>query len=310
MNNPWREIYDEPQSVDPFKYGTPIAPLYLDIEPTNFCNFKCKICTGQQQGTRKRGYLDLELFKSICIQAQQMGVKGVRFLRWGEPLMHPNIIEFIRIAKGHNLLVHMTTNGSLLDHKIGLRLIDSGLDSIIISFQGTSRGENQKLRDKAHHDEVVNNVIDFVSVRNMSKAQNPYVIISTTVTDETDEDQEKFRYTWLKYVDEVSIGSTWFKRLKDKQPVKEFIPRARKLKSKFKCIEVMNKLSIDWDGAVSPCCLDYDQQLSIGNIKEQTLNELWHSQAVRSIRQLLSEERQDIFKLCSTCELNYDFRGK
>ena len=72
----------------------------------------------------------------------------------------------------------------------------------------------------------------------------------------------------------------------------------------------MNKLSIDWDGTVSPCCLDYDQQLSIGNINKDNLLDLWNSEELKAIRTLLANKRQDVLLLCSTCELNYPFRGK
>ncbi len=309
MKDLWREVYDNPVSKDPFAYGTPIAPLYLDIEPTNNCNFNCKFCVGKQQATRPKGFMDIELFKSICIQAKEMGTHGVRFLRWGEPMLHPEIINFIRIAKKQGLLTHITTNGSLVDAYNAVKLIDSGLDSIIISLQGLTAEESKELRSE-EYEKVVGHVLDFITIRNKSKARNPFVQVSTSVTDESDVEQQRFRDYWLQKVDGVTIGSTWFKRLKDKEPVKDFLPRAKKLRTKFKCIEVMTKLSIDWDGAVSPCCLDYDQELTIGNANTQSLKEIWHSMDARAIRKLLANEHQEMFVLCSTCELNYDFRGQ
>ena len=84
MLNKWREVYDSKESKNPWKYPSE-APLYLDIEPTNRCNFKCKFCVAHAgtQMKRKKGFLDLDLFENICNQAKNIGVKGVRFLRWG-----------------------------------------------------------------------------------------------------------------------------------------------------------------------------------------------------------------------------------
>ncbi len=141
-------------------------------------------------------------------------------------------------------------------------------------------------------------------------AKNPYISISTTVTDETEEEIDKFKQKWGAVADHVGIGYTWFKRLKNKEPVKDLVKRAKKLPHTFKCQEVMVKLSIDWDGSVSPCCLDYDGQLTVDNIKERNLKDIWESQEVGAIRTLLNHKKQDMFVLCQTCELNYNFRGK
>jgi len=309
MNNPWREIYDHPQSVDPFKNGVPKAPLYLDIEPTNYCNCKCAFCVGQQQGKRERGYMEFSLFEDICKQASDMKIKGIRFLRWGEPLLHDRIDDMIELAHSYGMLTHVTTNGTLLTGEMAHKLISAGLDSIIISFQGLDMKDYSLLRGDMCK-MVMKNVMKLVQIR--KNFTNPFIQISTTITDESEEDINEFKENWGRYmgVDYVGIGYTWFKRLEDKSKVKSLVKRAKVLPHHFKCVEVMNKLSIDWDGAVSPCCLDYDQQLTIGNIKDKSLKEMWNSKEIAAIRTLLIAKLQDIFILCSTCELNYQFRGQ
>ena len=303
--NPWREVYDSPKSKNPWNNGIPKFALYLDIEPTNYCNFDCKFCVSKQ-ANRKRGYMSEDVFDKICKQADKYGAKGIRFLRWGEPLLHPDIANMIKKANDYKLLTHITTNGSLLTRELSEKLVDNGLDSIIISMQGLDKEEYTKLRGN-NYNKMIEGLNNILKARGNKK--NPYITISTTITDENQDDIDKFKEKWLKKVDDVSIGYTWFKRLENKKPVTEFIDRAKKLPHLFKCQEVMIKLSIDWDGTVSPCCLDYNQQLSIGNINDNTLKELWKSEDVKSIRTLLSHKRQDLFTLCRTCELNYDFRG-
>lgn len=307
--NPWRKIYDLPQSTDPYTYGKPDFALYLDVEPTNGCTFNCLFCARQQM-KRPIGYMDLDLYKEICKQAKEYGAHGIRLLRWGEPLLHKQIDEFVKIAKEHSLCTHITTNGMLLDDKMIIRLIESGIDTIIISLQGTNKDEYNKVRNTDKYDVVSNNIKRLVEIRDELKVDNPYVHISTTITDETVAQVKDWERYWSSIVDSTGWGYTWFKRLKDKTKVQDLIDRSKKLPHNFKCIEVMNKLSIDWDGTVSPCCLDYDQQLTIGNIKDNNLMELWKSPQAEAIRTLLGQKRQDLFTLCSGCELNYDFRGK
>jgi len=307
MINPWREVYDLPQSVDPWKNGVPDFALYLDVEPTNFCNFKCEFCVGQQQGKRKRGHMSLDMFAEICRQAEKYGCRGIRFLRWGEPLLNKDFFEMIRMAKNHGLLTHVTTNGILL--KDAEQFIETGIDSVIISLQGLNAEEYKRLR-KGNYDVLVSRIVNLKCTRDELGANNPFISLSTTVTDETQEEVDAFKKKWEGIVDYVGVGYTWFKRLEDKSGVQDYLSRAKKLPHLFKCQEVMVKLSIDWDGTVSPCCLDYDQQLAVGNIQNDDLMELWNSEDVKAIRTLLSHKRQDMFTLCQTCELNYNFRGK
>ncbi len=305
--NKWREVYDCPQSVDPFKNGVPKAPLYLDVELTNMCNLKCKFCVGANQMKREKGFMNSDNFLNICEQAGEMGVKGVRFLRWGEPFLNMGAVGFIRVAKSCGLLTHVTTNGTLLDSNLIDEIVSSGLDSIIISFQGTNEYEYEKLRGD-HYETVKRNASNLVLSRDRHKSNFPYITVSTTVTDETEEMINNFKREF-SFVDDVCVGSTWFKRLKNTSKVEDFISRARKLPHKFRCVEVMNKLSIDWDGSVSPCCLDYDRQLTIANINDSTLEEIWAMPELGAIRTLLSNKMQDVFSLCQTCECNYKFRG-
>jgi len=308
IDNPWRDVYDSPESCDPFNYWLPSAPLYLDVEPTNFCNMKCNFCTGQQQGKRSRGYMTYQLFCKIANQAKDMGVQGIRFLRWGEPLLSPDIFRMISYANSRGLLTHVTTNGKLLTVENATKLIDSGLDSIIISFQGVdAEGYREMRNDKA--ETIVTNLMNFKNMRDKSNARNPHICVSTTTTNETTAEIRQFEESMSMYCDSVSVGATWFRRLENKELVKDALPRAKKLPHHFKCIEVMTKLSIDWDGSVSPCCLDYDQQMKIGDLNTESLIKIWKSDKLKHIQGLLSQSQQDLFVLCSTCELNYNFRG-
>jgi len=306
--NPWREIYDSAKSRDPWKYGVPDFALYLDVEPTNHCNFNCKFCVSKQ-AKRPRGYMDMDLYREICRQGQKYGTRGIRFLRWGEPLLNRNMVDMVDIATKHNLLTQITTNGSLLTEDMASGLVHAGLSTIIVSMQGLNEAEYTRFRGD-NYDKTIQGLKNLCDFRDKNGYLNPYIVISTTITDENEEDIEKFKEKWKKVVDDVSVGYTWFKRLKNKEPIKDYISRAKVLPHYFRCQEVMIKLSIDWDGTVSPCCLDYDQQLSVGNMKDNTLMELWLSPQVKAIRTLLSQKRQDMFALCQTCELNYGFRGQ
>jgi len=300
-------VYDSWESRNPWQRYIK-GPLYLDIEPTNICSLNCKFCVGKQM-KRPKGKMSLELFEKLCRYAKGFDVKGVRFLRWGEPMLNEDIVAFVTIAKKYGLLTHMTTNGLHLDHRKAHNLAEAGLDSIIVSMQGLTKQEYEKLRGP-YYDQMFTGLLMIAEARNQTGPSKPFITVSTTTTDESEEDVTEFVDNMMNIADDVCVGATWFRRLEDKGPVKEFLPRARKLARRFRCQEVMIKLSIDWDGTISPCCLDYDRQLSIGTFPEMGLKEAWNHRDTLAIRDLLTNKRQDLFTLCSTCELNYEFRGR
>jgi radical SAM protein with 4Fe4S-binding SPASM domain len=309
MVNPWHKIYEHPQSIDPFRYGIPDFALYVDIELTNDCNLNCLFCVRQQM-TRPIGFMKLELFKEICRQLKKYNCLGLRFLRWGEPLLNKNIFAMLKIAKEYGFLTHITTNGLFLEDDAISKLIELKLDSINVSMQGLTEEEYNSLRRTSKYSLLESNLKRLHSRKEEKKSAFPFVCLATTLTDETEDQVNDFINRWRSFVDDFSIGYTWFKRLKDKAEVDLWLKKSKPLPHYFRCIEVMCKLSIDWDGEVSPCCLDYNRQLSLGNVARDDLMTLWRSPKLKSIRDLLSQKQQDSIDLCSTCELNYSFRGK
>ena len=73
------------------------------------------------------------------------------------------------------------------------------------------------------------------------------------------------------------------------------------------CTEVYQKLSVDWDGKISACCGDYDNYLTVGDINNETLYNIWHkSEELKAIRSLLDKGRHKCLTLCSRCYHFYD----
>lgn len=127
MVNPFRELYRKCY----FERERRNFPILVDIELCNFCNFACSACpTGQGTINRKQGFMTGNIW---CIVLKELAshITPVRFVRWGEPTLHPKVYDWIKEASDHHLLTHLTTNGAKLD-------IDRiyNLDSIKFSLHG------------------------------------------------------------------------------------------------------------------------------------------------------------------------------
>jgi radical SAM protein with 4Fe4S-binding SPASM domain len=296
--NPWRAIYDSPECRDPWTHP-PQFPIYIDVELTNRCNLSCVMCARQKM-TRPQGDMPLALLQDICRQAVRRNALGIRFIRWGEPLLFHNLANAISIVKGHGLLTHATTNGVLLADRFAQL---SQLDSLIVSLQGLSVGEYTSLR--GNHFWGVADGIDHL----MTLKDRPHVHVSTTITDETEEQQAEFRDRWEKRVDSVGIGYTTFGRVRGAEAVAPFLERAQPLTTRFRCKEIRTKLSVNWNGDVTACCTDYNGEMILGNVSDGLLS-LWRSPLRRAMCEITDRKRQDLLTLCATCELNYPFRGE
>ena len=138
MQNPWSVIYNKCDKGTMLEKLANLAsfPDYLDLELTNHCNLACTMCpTGMNVSSRPKGFISSELMRRIILECSQYGC-GVRFVRWGEPLLHPHCVEYIKAVKSAGLLCHINTNGSLLDDGFISDILKCGLDSIKFSFQG------------------------------------------------------------------------------------------------------------------------------------------------------------------------------
>ena len=313
--NPFNPIYQLCNSGDSKEKlaQLPGYPRYIDIELTNVCNFRCLMCpTGNFSQNRKKGFMTDAVFYEILnnIVARKI---PLRFIRWGEPTLHPKLMDYISAVKSLDILCHINTNGSLLTPDKISELIDAGLDSIKFSFQGVDAGSYSEMRNIDYFDELVVIIRIFFETRGSRK--KPYIHVSTTVTHEDAAMIRKFKSELKEITDLVTVGRTVLEHidLKKIKLGKEAVERIKYLKKKesvvkkyLPCPEVFDKLSINWDGTVSACCSDYDNLMVVGDIREQSLKEIWHSEKMDRYRALLARMQHSRLPLCRTC---YDYHG-
>lgn len=311
--NSFRKIYDNPKFINVLKNKKQPAkfPFLVDIELTNHCNLSCLFC-GQQTMTREKGFMAVKTFKKVADECARYKAP-IRLIRWGEPTLHPEFLNFIKYAKKQGLLVHMTTNGLLLNKQKIKKLVNLKLDSLVFSFQGATKKEYQIMRDNQQYEYLKKNILDFIELRGEKK--KPYIHISCTVTNEPKKQINNFIKYWGSIVDSVGVGKTNLSRFTLEQIRKfENIGKLKELKKQETikkayqpCKEVYQKLSVDWDGKVSACCGDHDQYLTVSDVNKQSLKKVWNkSEKLKAIRTLLNKGCFRCLTLCSTCFHTYE----
>ena len=212
----------------------------------------------------------------------------LRFIGWGEPFLHPKIIDYLEYAKP--LPLHITNNGQIITERQMRDLVRIGLDSIIFSFQGATKQGYEDTRVGASYDKIKDNILKLIKYR--GDKQKPFIHVSSTMTNESRDEVGAFVSYWTSVVDSVGFGKTVVYEKKDFTDYRE-------------CKEVYQKLTVKWDGQVSCCCADFDNTLVVGNMKDNTLKEVWEGEQLKAIRTLLRNNRYRNLNLCSKCEYAY-----
>ncbi len=99
-----------------------------------------------------------EVADAIVNNIKKYQISAVRFIRWGEPTMHPQYLEILRMVKQAGALIHINTNGSLLDEAQIKEMMDMHLDSIKFSFQGADEGTYNEMREGGDYKKLLKTI--------------------------------------------------------------------------------------------------------------------------------------------------------
>lgn len=285
-------------------------PTTLWIEPTNRCNLRCIMCPVSLRTQGKTGFMELDTYRSLIGEVSPYATTLNLFLG-GEPLLHRDLDTMIRYACEKGVVVRLNTNATLLDRTQAEKLLDSGLDHLIFSFDGYNAETYEGIRVNARFEPTLKKILDFLALKKDRASPHPYAVLQTIVVrqeqqTETEEQAFRARFDGLPldaFV--VREAHTWRGVF---QGTDEFDPHAYGARY-VPCPYLWSTMSIAWDGTVVPCCLDTCSDYPLGHIGEKPLLEIWNDEPIRALRRkLLAGEYRDI-PLCSGCDLLWTDRA-
>lgn len=293
----------------------PLAvPYAIQIFPIYACNLKCEYCI-HSLPVEQRGFIstctfmDLKLYKKAIDDMCNFGqkIKMLRFAAMGEPLLHSQIVEMIQYAKTKNISesVEIVTNGILLTPELSLSLIDAGLDRLRISLEGLS---------SEAYLEHCGRSIDYGSLyRNLEyfylhkKNTSVYIKIIDYML-RSDDDERKFFQSFSPISDEIAIEhlTPTIDQIDyhsiDNATDFTLSQNGIALTDAKICPMPFYFMQINPDGAVVPCC-NTKYPTIFGNIKEDTVNNIWNSQSFRQFRLQMLSGTHSVCPICSQCNL-------
>ncbi len=288
-------------------------PFALSIEPTTSCNLRCPECpSGLRSFTRPTGMLEVELFQKALDDCSKDLIYLILYFQ-GEPYLHPNFHNMVYLAKSRKLYVATSTNAHYLTDEHARATVESGLDRLIISLDGTDQSTYESYRIGGKIEKVLEGTKNIIKWRKKLKADKPFVVFQFLVTAKNEHQIPEVK----ALADEIGVDDVWFKtaQVYDYENGHELIPvdskysryRQRRdgkweLKNKFenRCWKMWHSAVITWDGKVVPCCFDKDASHEMGNIRDIEFIKIWQSKKYNQFRAKLLNNRSSI-EMCKNC---------
>lgn len=283
-------------------------PPIVQIEPTNRCNLHCCLClTGLGQLRRPKGDMSIGNFKKIIDQLE----KGIIYLvlyNLGEPLLNPDIYQIVQYAKRKKVFIRFSTNGEFEDNKNIKKIVDSGIDELVISLDYVPQQTYLKYKKSPNFKTVIKNIKSIIEER--GKKLKPYINLQLLITRDTEEQIPGFR----KMARHLRVDRSLIKKVRVNFPGigldKNILPlNSKYIRKAYKnnlrrsiCYRPWISTLVLWDGGVIPCCFDMQGEYNLGDIFNMSFEKIWNNVNYISFREQILKSHNQI-SLCRQCSL-------
>lgn len=288
------------------------GPLTVFVEPTNICNFKCVYCPESFTDFEERSgglhRMDLATFERVAGEIAAIGpIKTLNFYMMGEPLVNGHLPRFVRIAKDKQAAerICVTTNATLLKETIARELIEAGLDYLRVSvYGGSAEAHSRRTQSKIPLDRIVRHVAQFRKLRDELKA--PTFIYVKMIDTQSAEENAQFLDLFGSIGDEVTLEPVMNWNDPEEGDLSQMQRDARlsldyyRLKKQV-CPFPFYTLVVHADLRVSVCCVDWAKETVVGNLRYETLEQIWRGQKLRDFQLMHLQGRAGEHKACRDC---------
>lgn len=295
----------------PVQWGYPVS---ISFEPTTSCNLRCPECpSGLRAFTRPTGMLEKDFFTRTIDEIYKELLYLIFYFQ-GEPYLNPDFLDMVKYASNKGIYTATSTNAHYLNDVAAKRTVESGLDRLIISIDGTTQDVYKQYRVGGHIDKVIEGAKNIVKWKKELNSKTPFIFFQFLVVKHNEHQIEDIK----RLAKEVGVDEVRFKTAQvynyETDPNK-LIPTIDKY-SRYKkhadgsytpknklanrCWKMQHANVITWDGLVVPCCFDKDALHHLGNLKNQSFKEVWNNDNYKQFRSELMKSRKNI-DICANC---------
>ena len=287
------------------------TPYVIFIDPSSACNFKCTYCpTGHldliKDTKRYQGVLKLEIYKKIIddLKDFKKNIKVLRLYKDGEPFLNKNLAEMISYAKSSNKVdyIDTTTNASLMTKERLKPVLDAGIDKINISIDGMNNETYESFtKTKLEFSEIIENVKWLY--RNKG---NTEVVVKIPADIINEKEKKEFFEVFGDYSDRIFVENfapCWPEFDVEKHTGVKITKGIyqQEITETNTCPYIFYSFSVNADGLVSSCFLDWKRKLIIGDVRVESMKEIWNSKKMNDLRIMHLEGKRKKIDSCGSC---------
>jgi len=295
-------------------HGEEMMPKELAIETIFGCNLSCSMCFINMPTHRKKGAMDMVLFKNIVDALAPHADKFEKVDLWslGEPLLDPHIFERIKYMreKGYRRLA-ISTNADLLNADKRRKLLETGIETVIISIDGTDKKTHEYIRRGSNFELVVENALAVVKLRNEGNFKTRFIV--RFIRQKLNWDQwEDFKAYWNA---RLSQEKRDFVAMYEEHNYGGYVAAKDDLVGKAKetqymewkpCHYVFESLIILADGSLALCPADFlEAKFGLGKIPDQSPLQAFNSESYKKMREVHKCGDKNDIDLCKGCTILY-----
>lgn len=268
-----------------------ITRCYLEI--TNICNLDCVFCPKTE---RRKQSLTLQQFDALT-DSLQGKIRFLYFHLMGEPLLHPLLPQFVSIARAKGFVPVLTTNGTLLP-RAGT-LLDARPHKVQISLQAFEGNRKENLEEymtgvmRFAVEAASRGVVVVLRLWNIGGCDSANDDIRNFISRYLPVGQWEQRHYGWRLAENVYLEYDgvfeWPDAEREEFPDEECF-----------CYALRNQIGVLVDGTVVPCCLDHAGDIPLGNLYEQSLDDILSSERARNIYDGFTRHKA-VEPLCRRC---------
>lgn len=297
-------------------------PLEINFAFTAKCNLRCRGCIHQISFGNKikelylpspEKELSLETYKRIVDEGAKHDLYSVNLNGANEPLLRPDLPKAISYAREAGMVdVMFNTNALLLDEKKSIEVLDAEPTRIMFSLDAITAKTYNNFRIGSDFKTVMSNIERFLELKKERGQVLPITRVSFIVMKPNQHELEDFENYWADKIDFFSIQSfinPFVGTELEEQEAMEFSTEHYN-ESSDKCEMPFQRIMVNHDGSVSPCCSWYGLRNKVGNAYKESIYDIWNGKKISRVRKTVNGPWNQRPEACKNCQIALDMKAK
>jgi radical SAM protein with 4Fe4S-binding SPASM domain len=289
-------------------------PIHMQFELVNYCNLSCPVCpTGLGTLGREPRAMDLALMRSVMEEAGPY-LFTTALWAWGEPLLHPEFDEAVRIARQYGVGPRISTNGqNLCEPRVLKGLSSAPPDILIVALDGLSEETFSANRPGASLAPALEGVRQLRELRRAQGDGLPLLHMRFIVTSENEHEVSRapdfarsqgFDMLSLRSLSIIDADEAEHRRKvpeNTEHRAYEYESGGRLQRDDFRCDMAVCYPAVLADGAVVACDQDFNARHAYGRVgKDGSFGDIWFGRRAATVRKVIRTDRRQ-FRFCRNC---------